>query len=110
MTTKRTTWTELKAELADRLDTDESRRRRRAIRVAMTVAQRMYDLRTARGWSEGDLAARMGMEPETVEQLEQADIPLDLDLLHRLSQALGVRLVINFIEAEADDRQPAPLA
>jgi putative transcriptional regulator len=53
---------------------------------------RLYDLRTAAGLSQAELAERIGVQQQTIAFWEQSDKPPRSDLLPALAEVLGVRL------------------
>jgi ribosome-binding protein aMBF1 (putative translation factor) len=54
------------------------------------LAERVRDLRVARGWSQEQLAARAGLDRKTVNRLENATYSPAADRLFVLADALGV--------------------
>ncbi|MFI7339847.1 helix-turn-helix domain-containing protein [Streptomyces sp. NPDC050085] len=64
---------------------------REQIRLAMALGQMVYDRRSALGLSEADLAERLGISADDVENIEVGGVlPVTSDLLIRLSVALDV--------------------
>jgi transcriptional regulator with XRE-family HTH domain len=62
--------------------------------VAAAVARNTRRLRTARGWSLDQLAARSGVSKGTLVQLEQAKTNPSLGSLVKVSETLGVSLAV----------------
>src|SRR5438270_149759 len=65
--------------------------------MEMQVAQLIYDMRTAAKLSERELANRVGTTASVICRLEQADSGHSLQMLYRIGQALGQRIVIQSI-------------
>ncbi len=63
-------------------------------RVNFELAQLVYDLRTGAGLTQTELARRMATKQPHVARLEGGSISPTIDLLRRLGDALGVRLVL----------------
>src|SRR5271165_6963632 len=59
-----------------------------AIRVRLAVE--MYDARTARGWSQQELAAAVSTTQKVISKIESGDTNVGLDLLGRLTNCLGL--------------------
>jgi transcriptional regulator with XRE-family HTH domain len=55
------------------------------------LGQRVRQLRTARGWTQEELAARASLHPTYVGSVERGERNLGLDNLIKLARALGVR-------------------
>jgi len=54
------------------------------------MPNRIRELRMARGWSQDQLAARVGCSKPQISDLERGNRGLDLDWMRRLADALGV--------------------
>lgn len=52
--------------------------------------QRIRELRCARGWSQVELAKRLGLTKQTVSNWENDNIQPSIEMLMRLSKAYGV--------------------
>jgi transcriptional regulator with XRE-family HTH domain len=95
----RQTWDKVKTARAD-----SSARRRgyehagRAIRLAVEVRE----LREKRGLSQRELAERLGTTQSAVARLEAGNVSPSLPTLDKLADALGVELVVGFVDV--DDR------
>lgn len=59
----------------------------RAAGWRMALAQVTYQQRTARGWSESDLAERTGLTVEQVEEIEESSVYPTVDVLTVLGHA-----------------------
>jgi transcriptional regulator with XRE-family HTH domain len=59
--------------------------------LAATFAQQLRAARQARGWTQAELAERVGIAVEVCGRLERGGVLPRADTLVRLSQALGVR-------------------
>ncbi|GGK24718.1 transcriptional regulator [Pilimelia terevasa] len=66
------------------------------------VRQRIRGLRTARGWSLDDLAARCHLSPSTLSRLETGHRRIALDQLAPIARALGTTLD-QLVESDAND-------
>jgi len=67
------------------------------------ITLRLRELREAKGWSQRDLARRAGVRAATVNSLElRAPQKVDLSVLERLADALGVDAALLFVH----ERQP----
>lgn len=66
------------------------------------VRQRIKGLRTARGWSLDDLAARCHLSPSTLSRLETGHRRIALDQLTAIARALGATLD-QLVESVDDD-------
>jgi len=94
--------------LDGRYFTNPERRARVAARVAeleeeQTVARQLYELRTAAGLTQEDLASLVGTQKTAISRLERADYTgHSLAMLRRIAAALGKRVVIQF-----EDREPS---
>src|SRR5438309_8908159 len=70
-------------------------------RVNAEVAQKIYDLRTAAGLSQRELAEKVGTKPSVICRLEDADYQgHSLAMLQRIASALGQRVEVNFVLAK----------
>lgn len=59
------------------------------------LRQEIQDLRKRKGWTQQQLADRIGVSRIYISKLEQGDrLSPSLDVLERLAQAFGVRLTI----------------
>ena len=59
------------------------------------LREEVQDLRKRKGWTQRQLAERIGVSRIYISKLEQGDRLLpSLDVLERLAQAFGVRLTI----------------
>ena len=62
------------------------------------ITLRLRELREAKGWSQRDLARRAGVRAATVNSLElRAAQKVDLSVLERLADALGVDAALLFV-------------
>lgn len=58
----------------------------------MPLGDRIKELRTQAGWSQGQLAERVGTDARQISRYENARITPSLDVLARIAQALDVSL------------------
>jgi transcriptional regulator with XRE-family HTH domain len=70
------------------------------------IAQAVHDMRTALGWSQGELAARAGTKQPNISRLESARSLPTLEFLHRLASAMDADLTVSFTP-RGPDRLPA---
>src|SRR5438094_9691246 len=70
-------------------------------RVNAEVAQKVYDLRTAAGLSQRELAEKVATKPSVICRLEDADYQgHSLTMLQRIAAALGQKVEVNFVPAK----------
>jgi putative transcriptional regulator len=62
------------------------------------VENRLKEFRTAHGWSQGELAARLGVSRQTINAVETDKYDPSLPLAMRLSKLLGVPVDDLFID------------
>jgi ribosome-binding protein aMBF1 (putative translation factor) len=93
--------------LKSRLGNDPERlARMEAYREAMEVAMQIYELRTAAGLTQKQLAEKIGTAPSVISRLEDSDYEgHSLAMLRRIAGALGKRVTIRF-----EDLEPAGTA
>jgi DNA-binding XRE family transcriptional regulator len=74
----------------------------RAVARLGTLGQQMIGLRIAKGLSQRELAARLGVHETQVSRDERNEYHgLTLDRATRIMEALGVRLVSSYVPASA---------
>ena len=79
-------------------DSSELRRLTEEARVNAAVAQLIYAARTKAGFSQADLAERIGTKQSVISRLEDADYEgHSLSMLHRIAAALGQCIEIRFL-------------
>ena len=93
----RKTWDQVKRERAD----SPARRRGyeragRTIRLAMEI----HELREKRGLSQRELAERLGTTQSAVARPEAGDVSPSLPTLDKVAEALGVELVVSFVDLD----------
>lgn len=54
------------------------------------VRNNIHALRTARGWSQGELADKVGATRQTINAIEQEKYAPSLELAFRIAQAFGL--------------------
>ncbi len=65
-------------------------------RVHAKVARQIYDLRTATGLSQSELAERVGTTQSAISRLESADYEgHSLSMLRRVAEALGAKVEVD---------------
>jgi ribosome-binding protein aMBF1 (putative translation factor) len=73
-------------------------------RLHADVAQQIYDLRTAAGLTQRELAERVGTAPSVICRLEDADHDgHSLSMLQRIAAVLNQRVEVHFLP-----REPGP--
>lgn len=84
------------------LDHPESRERMERYREQFEIAQQIYDLRTAAGLTQNQLAALVGTTQSAICRLEDADYEgHSMAMLRRIADALGKRVVVQFVDKSA---------
>jgi transcriptional regulator with XRE-family HTH domain len=86
-------------------------------RVNADLAQKVYDLRTAAGLTQRELAERVGTKPSVICRLEDADYRgHSLTMLQRIAAAVGRRVEVIFVphessplQADREGRAPEPV-
>lgn len=67
-------------------------------RLNLRVAQAIYDLRTAAGLTQREVAESVGTTPSVISRLEDADYRgHSLPMLQRVAEALGQELQVHFV-------------
>lgn len=69
--------------------------------IEATIARRLKDLRSARGWSLEELAQRSGVSRAMISRIERRDSSPTAGLLARLCDALGITLSTLMTDASA---------
>jgi transcriptional regulator with XRE-family HTH domain len=62
------------------------------IELQKLVGKRIIQLRTAKGWSQSDLARACEKDRQSIERIENGKVSPSLYSLYELASALGVRL------------------
>lgn len=91
--TSRRAWSDVRAERAAQ-DPEFEEHAARA-RLRFDLAQLVYDLRQQSGLTQTALAERMGTTQSAVARLEGGGTNPTVELLHRLGNALGIRLLLS---------------
>ncbi|MGK5093525.1 helix-turn-helix domain-containing protein [Deltaproteobacteria bacterium TL4] len=60
--------------------------------VSKDLPQRLKQLRESKGWSQGQLAKKIGGEPQRVSKYERAIVFPTVDMMIKLADAFGVSL------------------
>src|SRR5271167_4079886 len=93
----RTTWAELKSKKLDAMTPEERAEYDSAYaeaRLAAEVGQRIHDAREAAGFSQRELARRMGTSQAAIDRLESGGVAATLTTLQRVATALGLEITI----------------
>ena len=91
----RKTWDEIKSE---RANTAARRRGYEHAGRAIRLATEIHALREKRGLSQRELAERLGTTQSAVARLEGGNISPSLPTLDKVADALGVELVVSFVD------------
>ena len=80
--------------------------------VLTPISIRLEGLRTAKGWSQAELARQSGVPQPTISRIEAGTRRVDLDVLERLATALGVNasMLIEHSESDALAKRRRPRA
>lgn len=71
------------------------------------VGHRLSVLRERRGWSQRELARRLGVSPPTIQKIEAGDQALNADLIPLLAKTLRVTPADFFSEEPPCDQGPS---
>lgn len=94
----RKTWDEIKSERAESPARRGGHERAgRSIRLAMEI----QGLREKRGFSQRELAERLGTTQSAIARLEAGHVSPTLPTLDKVAEALGVELVVSFIDLDS---------
>ncbi|MER6941487.1 helix-turn-helix domain-containing protein [Nocardioides sp. NPDC127514] len=92
-------WSDVRAERP--VPSDETRT---SVEQDLALGQLIYDLRTAAGLSQRELASRMGTTQSVISRLEEGGGARNrIDTLARVATALGRHLVLSFPEEVPGD-------
>lgn len=73
--------------------------------ISADIAMKIYELRTATGLTQAELAERAGMHQSVIARLEDADYGrYSVKTLHRIAKALGKKIRIEFYAATSAAR------
>ena len=67
----------------------------RRAKEAFEIAERVRQAREGRGMTQAELAARIGSTQPALARLEGGGVTPSLDTLHRIAEALGLKLVVD---------------
>lgn len=86
--------------LREQLRDPEVRKAYRHERKALFLAYKIATLREELGWSQAELARRIGCRPQAVARLEDGDFEgFTLLALEKLAEAMGMELVLDLKKA-----------
>ena len=71
----------------------------RRAKEAFAIAERVRQAREGRGLTQAELAARIGSTQPALARLEAGGVTPNLDTLHRVAEALGLKLVVDLRRA-----------
>lgn len=74
-------------------------------RIVRELADRIYELRRARRWTQADLAEAAGMTQSAVARLEGVGTVPTLPVLGRLAEALGTRVDVTLTPLPSGERE-----
>jgi DNA-binding XRE family transcriptional regulator len=81
--------------------TEEDQAASARYREELDIAQYAYDLRTAAGLTQAELARMVGTSASVIDRVEEADYPgHSLTILRRIAAALGKRVVVQIEDVE----------
>jgi ribosome-binding protein aMBF1 (putative translation factor) len=103
----RRSWNEVRAEKAKTIPNFDQEVTEAQLR--MDLAQFVYDLRTAAGLTQSELAQRMGTTQSAIARLEGGGANPSTELLQRLGVALDVRMVLA-VEGGGDSSHPVVIS
>jgi transcriptional regulator with XRE-family HTH domain len=71
--------------------------------VVTPISIRLEGLRNAKGWSQAELGRQSGVPQQTISRIEAGTRRIDLDVLEKLAQALGINasMLIEHSDANA---------
>jgi ribosome-binding protein aMBF1 (putative translation factor) len=93
MMSEREKWDEIRA---GRPDSEVRRRGHQDAADSFELGSRVRSERERHGLTQVELAERMGTTQPTVARLEAGGVTPSLDTLHRIADALGLELVVEF--------------
>jgi ribosome-binding protein aMBF1 (putative translation factor) len=93
---KRMKTTSFEAYLAEQMQDPEFKREYDALETEFSIRRQLIDLRLARGWSQTELAAKVGTPRPSISRVEARGVK-DLDFARRLAEALDCRLEVRFV-------------
>jgi ribosome-binding protein aMBF1 (putative translation factor) len=67
---------------------------RRRLQPKLDLGRQILDLRLARGWTQEDLAERVGTKQANISRLENGLLNPSVDMLQRVAGALGAALTV----------------
>jgi transcriptional regulator with XRE-family HTH domain len=76
--------------------------------VTMPLGERIRQLRAERGWSQGELAARLGGDPGQISRYETGKISPSIDVVVKLAEAFDVSADYLLIDGAARRPLRAP--
>jgi ribosome-binding protein aMBF1 (putative translation factor) len=89
-----TTWRQLKQAQPE---SPAARHGYERARSAYTLGKKVREAREARGWSQAQLAARVGISQPAIARLELGSTEPRVSTLHRIAAALDARLVVDLV-------------
>lgn len=98
-------WRELREQW---LQDPDFRREWESLAPAFEVYRALLEVRERRGWTQEELAQRLGVTQSYVAKLESGRENLTLGQLAKVGKALGCRLRIEFVEEETDAASTGP--
>lgn len=66
------------------------------------ISIRLEGLRNAKGWSQAELARQSGVPQPTISRIEGGTRRVDLDVLEKLAQALGINASMLIEHSDTD--------
>lgn len=97
--------------LAKRRRDPEYRKVEKRLKPILDLADDVFDLRMERGWTQAELARRVGTRQANISRLENGLANPTLKFLQKLSKVFGVELVVRlrpqFVEEQAESKEEA---
>lgn len=82
--------------LTEQAQDAEYRQAERELRPYLDLANKVLALRLERGWSQAELAERVGTKQANISRIESGQANPTLKLLHRLAHAFEAELTVDF--------------
>ena len=92
-----TTWSQLRKE---RLELPAAHAGYERARRSFEIGSRVRELRTERGLTQAQLAARVGTSQSALARLEAGGVEPRISTLEAIGNALGVKLIVDLVESK----------
>lgn len=74
----------------------------------LDLGRQILDLRLAHGWTQKELAQRIGTKQANISRLENGQLNPSVDMLQKVADALGAELIVT-LELDGQRRQASVL-